>query len=93
MGVFDNIKNKAEELVGHDKVAKAKDLAAEHSDKVEEYSDKGLDAAASRADSLSGGKHADKIQSARDAADARVGNEGDPTVGTPMDPEPGTTQP
>ena len=76
MGIFDNIKNKAEELVGQDKVAKGEKLAAEHSDKVEEYSDKGLDAAAGRADSLTGGKHADKIQSARDAADGKIGTEG-----------------
>lgn len=84
MGVFENIKKKAEDLVGQDKVAKAEDLAAQHSDKIEEYSDKGLDAAAGKADSLTGGKHADKIQSARDTADAKVGNEGDAAGAEPQ---------
>lgn len=89
MGVFDNIKNKAEEVLGQDKVTKAEDLAAQHSDKVEQYSDQGLDFAAEKADAATGGKYGDQIQGARDNADARIGNEGDvvdPAVET--DPQP-----
>lgn len=89
MGVFDNIKNKAEEVVGQDKVAKAEDLAAQHSDKVEQYSDQGLDFAADRADSATGGKYTDHIQGARDNVDARIGNEGDVVDPAPKaDPQP-----
>lgn len=76
MGVFDNIKNKAEELVGKDNVAKAEGYAEQHSDKVEQYSDQALDAASDKADDLTGGKYADKIDQARDAADERIGSEG-----------------
>ncbi|MGO1173474.1 MAG: antitoxin [Actinomycetaceae bacterium] len=53
---------------------KAKDFAS--GDKGEEYSDKGLDAASNAADNVSGGKHGDKIDSARDNIDGRLGNEG-----------------
>ncbi|MGO1173473.1 MAG: antitoxin [Actinomycetaceae bacterium] len=53
---------------------KAKDFLS--SDKGEEYSDKGLDAVAGAADRLTGGKHTDKIQGARDSVDERVGNDG-----------------
>ncbi|MDO5502806.1 MAG: antitoxin [Actinomycetia bacterium] len=64
MGVFDNIKNKAQDLVSNDP------------EKVEEISDKGLDFASEKADSLSGGRYTDQINSARDQADARIGVEG-----------------
>ena len=53
---------------------KAKDFAS--GDKGEEYSDKGLDAAAGAADKISGGKHSDKIDGVRDNIDGRIGNEG-----------------
>ena len=76
MGVFDNIKNKAEELVGKDNVTKAEGYAEQHSDKVEQYSDQGLDAVSGKADDLTGGKYTDHITKARDAADARIGSEG-----------------
>ena len=76
MSVFDNIKGKAEDILGADKVAKAEELATQHADKVEEYSDKALDAAAGKADSATGGKYADQIKSARDSADSKIGNEG-----------------
>lgn len=87
MGVFDNIKNKAEELVGKDNVAKAEDFAAQHSDKVEQYSDQGLDAASQKANDLTGGKYADHIDTARTSIDERVGNEGvDPAVDPALEP-------
>ncbi|MFD1722160.1 antitoxin [Amnibacterium endophyticum] len=53
---------------------KAKD--ALNSDKGESTSDSVLDKAARFADEKTGGKHTDKIEQARDAADDRVGNEG-----------------
>ncbi|MGC5614999.1 antitoxin [Georgenia sp. Z1491] len=53
---------------------KAKDALS--SDKGEEYSDKGLDAAGNAADNVSGGKHSDKIDGVRDNLDGRIGNEG-----------------
>ncbi|KAB7744775.1 antitoxin [Nostocoides sp. F2B08] len=64
MGVFDKMKKKAEDLTG------------QHSDKVEQYSDQGLDMAADRANTATGGKHADHIDTARTAADDRIGDEG-----------------
>ncbi|MGC5629322.1 antitoxin [Georgenia sp. Z1344] len=53
---------------------KAKDAVS--SDKGEEFSDKGLDAAGNAADNATGGKYSDKIDSAREGADGRIGNEG-----------------
>lgn len=44
------------------------------SDKAEEISDKVLDTAAGAAKKVSGGKFDDKIDSARDAADSKLGN-------------------
>jgi len=52
---------------------KLTNLAGEHPDKVEEFSDKGLDGAADRANDLTGGKYSDQIQQGRDAADERIG--------------------
>ena len=72
MGVFDNIKSKAEDLVGKDKVAKAEDFAKQNAEKIEEVTDKGLDAAAGAADKVTGGKFSDKIKSARDSADQAI---------------------
>ena len=57
-----------------DFVNKAKDQLS--SDKAEEISDSVLDKAAQAASKATGGKYDDKINSARDAADARIGNEG-----------------
>lgn len=62
MGAFDEIKKKAEELVGG-------------ADKLEEVSDQALDKAADAAEKATGGEHSDKIQSARDAVDDAIGNE------------------
>jgi hypothetical protein len=64
MGVFDNVKKKAE------------DLAGKNPDTVEQYSDQGLDMASDRADAATGGKHADHIDKARGAADGRIGHQG-----------------
>ena len=44
------------------------------SDKAEAISDKALDAAADAAKKVTGGKFDEKIDSARDAADAKIGN-------------------
>ncbi len=63
MGIFDDAKAKAGELLG------------QHGDKVEEVSDQALDRAAELANERTGGEHADKIQQARDAADQQVGTE------------------
>jgi hypothetical protein len=42
-------------------------------DKGEEISDKVLDGGAAAANKVTGGKHADKVQGARDAADKHLG--------------------
>ena len=52
---------------------KLTNLAGEHRDNVEEFSDKGLDGAADKANDLTGGKYSDQIQQGRDAADERIG--------------------
>lgn len=46
------------------------------SDKGEQLSDQALDRGADLANRVTGGKYADKVEAARDAADERVGNEG-----------------
>jgi len=48
-------------------------LVNDNPDKVEEFSDKGLDAAADKANDLTGGKYADQIQQGRDTADEKIG--------------------
>ncbi|MWV48232.1 antitoxin [Rathayibacter sp. VKM Ac-2803] len=52
---------------------KAKNLA--NSDKGEDVTDKGLDAAGDAAGKATGGKFDDKIDGAERAADGRIGNE------------------
>ena len=52
---------------------KAKDALG--SEKGEKGSDAALDRASDMADDKTGGKHADKVDKARDAADKKVGNE------------------
>ncbi|PYG02156.1 MT0933-like antitoxin protein [Georgenia satyanarayanai] len=54
-----------------DMAKKAKDALS--SEKGEQTSDKVLDGAADLANKATGGKHADKIQQGRDAADDRIG--------------------
>ncbi|MBX0301959.1 antitoxin [Cryobacterium sp. 1639] len=56
------------------------------SDKGEEISDKILDGGASLANKVTGDKHAEKIQKARDTADKHVGRDDD---GTARDTNPG----
>lgn len=51
---------------------KAKDFLS--SDKGEQVSDKGLDAAGNAADKASGGGHGDQIDKATDAADKKIGS-------------------
>ncbi len=61
MGFLDDAKEKLTDLMG------------QHPDKVEELSDQGLDAAAEKADELTGGKFGDQIQQGRDMADEKIG--------------------
>ena len=56
-------------------------------DKGEEISDKVIDGAAAAANKVTGDKHADKIQNARDAADKHIGRD-DGTVGRDNTPDP-----
>ncbi len=67
-----------------DLAKQAGDFAKENADKVSEVlkseqaegiSDKLLDGAADLANKLTGGKFADQVESARDAADGAIGNE------------------
>ena len=51
---------------------KAKDFLS--SDKGEQVSDKGLDAAGNAADKATGGGHGDQIDTATDAADKKIGS-------------------
>ncbi|RLP83878.1 antitoxin [Mycetocola lacteus] len=69
---LDDLVNKAKGLVG-DNAAAIND--AIHSEKAEEISDKVLDGASDLANKVTGGKFADQVQSARDAADKHIGNE------------------
>ena len=74
---FDKFLNKAKNLANDPKV---KDKL--NSDKGEKITDSVLDKAAGVADSLTGGKHSDKIKKARDAADNAIGNDRGQTGGT-----------
>lgn len=67
---FDKFLDKAENLANDPKV---KDKL--NSDKAEKVTDSVLDKAAGVADSLTGGKHSDKIKKARNAADNAIGND------------------
>lgn len=67
-----------------DIAAKAGDFVKENSDKIQEtlkseqaegVSDKILDGVADFANKVTGGKHSDKIQEARDNVDKQIGNE------------------
>ncbi|WP_128773595.1 Rv0909 family putative TA system antitoxin [Actinomyces oricola] len=60
--------------MGLDDLAK-KATDALGSDKAEALSDKALDAAAGAAKKATGGKHDDKIDTARDAVDGKVGTD------------------
>ena len=74
---FDKFLDKAKNLANDPKV---KDKL--NSDKAEKVTDSVLDKAAGVADSLTGGKHSDKIKKARDAADDAIGNDRGQNGGT-----------
>jgi len=59
---------------------KAKDMAGEHSDKVEDASDQGLDQAGSFAEDK--GLDADKVGQGKDFLDDKVGEPGTDEAGT-----------
>lgn len=67
---FDKFINKAKNLANDPKVRDKP-----NSEKAEKASDSILDKAAGVAESLTNGKHTDKIQKARDAADRAVGTD------------------
>ncbi|SDS37210.1 MT0933-like antitoxin protein [Brevibacterium siliguriense] len=73
---FDKFLDKAKNLANDPKV---RDKL--NSDKAEKVTDSVLDKAAGVADSLTGGKHSDKIKKARDAADNAIGNDRSPGGG------------
>ena len=68
---FDKFLNKAKNMANDPKVREKL-----KSEKAEKASDSILDKAAGVAESLTNGKHTDKIQKARDAADRAVGTDG-----------------
>lgn len=68
---FDKFLNKAKNLANDPKVREKL-----NSDKAEKATDSMLDKAAGVAESLTNGKHTEKIQKARDAADRAVGTDG-----------------
>jgi hypothetical protein len=70
MAGFDDITRKAQSFLNDGKVQDAL-----KSEKAEGVSDRILDAVAGAADKATGGKHADKIQQAKDAADKKIGNQ------------------
>lgn len=70
---FDKFINKAKNLANDPKV---RDKL--NSEKAEKATDSILDKAAGVAESLTKGKHTEKIQTARDAADRAVGTDGKP---------------
>jgi hypothetical protein len=67
---IDDITKKAQEFLSDNKVKDAL-----KSDQAEDISDKLLDGVAGAANKVTGGKFADQIDGARDAADKAVGNE------------------
>ena len=62
MGMFDDIKKKAT------------DFAAEHPDQVEKVSDQVIERGGDAADKVTGGKYADKIDTAEEKADDAIGD-------------------
>ena len=70
MAGFDDITRKAQSFLADGKVQDAL-----KSEKAEGVSDRILDAVAGAADKATGGKHADKIQQAKEQADKKLGNQ------------------
>jgi len=71
MAAFDDLAKKAQQMLNDPKVKDA--LKGE---KVEEVSDKVLDAVAGAVDKATGGKHTDAIKKGRDAVDDKLGDRG-----------------
>lgn len=69
MSAFDDITKKATAFLNSDQTKKAL-----KSEQAENISDKVLDGVADAVDKATGGKHSDKIQDAKKAADKKVGN-------------------
>lgn len=67
---LDDITRKAKEFLDDNKVKDAL-----KSEQAEDISDKVLDATADAADKVTGGKHEDKIEAARKAADDKIGTD------------------
>lgn len=61
MGLMDNARQKAQEMANN------------NPDKVEQLSDQAIERAGDAVDSKTGGKHADKIDQAQQAADGKIG--------------------
>ena len=61
MGMFDNIKDKAEKL------------AADHPDQVEKVSDQAIERAGDTADRATGGKHVKQVDGFQTKADDSIG--------------------
>jgi hypothetical protein len=61
MGMFDEIKDKAEKAM------------RDHPEQVEKYSDEAIERAGDLADKVTGDKYADQIDKAQQAADDRIG--------------------
>lgn len=70
MAGLDDVTKKAKDFLNDNKVKDAL-----KSDKAEEVSDSILNAVAGAADKVTGGKHHDKIEEARAAADKKLGNQ------------------
>jgi len=70
MAGFDDITKKAQSFLKDGKVQEAL-----KSEKAEGVSDSILDAVANAADKATGGKHADKIQQAKEQADKKLGDQ------------------
>ncbi|QCR20450.1 antitoxin [Agrococcus sp. SGAir0287] len=72
MGALDDLAKKAQGFVEENKGQIEEALQSE---KAEEVSDTVLDAVAGKIDDVTGGKHSDAIQNAREQIDKRIGNE------------------
>ncbi|AKT52190.1 antitoxin [Arsenicicoccus sp. oral taxon 190] len=62
MSMFDNMKDKATEA------------AEQHPDKVEQFSDQGIERAGDQLDERTGGQHSDKIDQLQQKGDERIGD-------------------
>ncbi|QEO09124.1 Rv0909 family putative TA system antitoxin [Protaetiibacter larvae] len=72
MSAFEDLSKKAAEFIDDNKDKIGDALKSEQ---AEEVSDKVLDGAESLGDKITGGKFAEQLKGARDAADGAIGNE------------------